>query len=143
MKFASAVLPLLAFVSSVAAQASHIGVPPPGTQISPGQSLDVSIVKYNGLQGSTEVGLVLSLQYCNPAPCPDPVNQLGFILYTGKWTQDGFKNGQMWDNITVTIPDFDFTTAPARLVETRFHLIGAGPAANLETNTLDLQMVVN
>ncbi|KAF5352838.1 hypothetical protein D9756_006101 [Leucocoprinus leucothites] len=145
MNLVSVVLPLLAFVTSVAAQASHIGYPTAGTQIQPGQSLSVQVVKDVSIMGSIEVGLVLSLQYCPPPnACPNPVNELGFVLYTGKWTQTGQnpRQGEMWDNITVTIPDYDFQfPAPARLIETRFHLIGGGPAAVLETNTVDLQLV--
>ncbi|KAJ3571623.1 hypothetical protein NP233_g3641 [Leucocoprinus birnbaumii] len=169
MKFASIALPLFAFVTSVAAQASHIGYPTAGTRIRPGHPLSVQIVKdvcsfestgrraFADIQrwlslwlriacgGSIEVGLVLSLQTCTSAGnCPDPVDDLGFILYTGKWTQTGqnLGQGEIWDNITVTIPNETFTNPiPAQIVENRFHLIGAGPAAILETNTVAVQIV--
>jgi hypothetical protein len=45
MKFASVALPLLAFVTYVAAQASYIGYPPAGAVVYEGQEVTVQIIK--------------------------------------------------------------------------------------------------
>ncbi|KAJ3571625.1 hypothetical protein NP233_g3643 [Leucocoprinus birnbaumii] len=144
MKFASFALPLLAFASSVAAQATFITLPTAGTQVSKGSNITVQITKKDSMMGSIEVGLVLSFQYCGTSsPCPSATNQLGDILYIGKLDAPFHDTpGEPYENITVTIPDYSFEDpAPAQIIETRFHLIGAGPAAILETNTVAVQLV--
>ncbi|KAF5352837.1 hypothetical protein D9756_006102 [Leucocoprinus leucothites] len=143
MKPASVILPLLAFATSVAAQASHIGLPTAGTRVHKGQNMTVQVVVPNSIMGSIEVGIVLSFQYCPlPNPCPNPTNQLGSILYVGKLEAKFHEiPGQPYENFTITIPDYDFwDPAPAQIIENRFHLIGAGPAAVLETNTVAVQL---
>ncbi|KXN85697.1 hypothetical protein AN958_10880 [Leucoagaricus sp. SymC.cos] len=144
MKLSSFALPLLAFVTSAAAQASHIGYPPAGTRVHRGQDLTVQIVRPNSIMGSIEVGLVLSFQYCKASgTCPNPTNELGSIMYVGKLDPDFHEiPGKPYENFTVTLPNFDFVPpGPAQIIENRFHLIGGGPAAVLETNTVFVNVV--
>ncbi|KAF9444345.1 hypothetical protein P691DRAFT_711983 [Macrolepiota fuliginosa MF-IS2] len=143
MKFAAVLVSSLAFASTVVAQGSHIGYPKTGAVVHKGKKTTVQIVRPNSIMGSTEVGLVLSFQYCQkPNPCPPANNQLGSVLFVGKLNPQFHEiPGQPYQNFTVTIPNFDFwAPGPAQIISTRFHLIGAGPAPVLETNVVNVTL---
>jgi hypothetical protein len=80
----------------------------------------------NSLQGSEEVGLVISLASCSDlgSSCAPPTSRLGSILYNGPYTPVLHEQpGRPYENFTLTVPE-GFTPGTAQLASSRFHLIG-------------------
>ncbi|KAF9524265.1 hypothetical protein CPB83DRAFT_898019 [Crepidotus variabilis] len=140
MKFSSFFVAALSIVGA-AAQASCIGSPAAGSNISPNQQITVQVVRPNSIQGSTEVGLAIGLLMCQQNPCPPPSGQLGSVLYTGQFSPQPMGMGQYYQNFTVTVPSYFQAPNKAQLATARLHLIGAGPSPNLELNTVSLNIV--
>ncbi|KAF9465598.1 hypothetical protein BDZ94DRAFT_1214424 [Collybia nuda] len=127
------------------AQRSFIWSPSEGTTVTRGHQFVVQVVRPNSIQGSTEVGIVIGLQSCpvtNPYPCAPPNEQVGSILYNGKYNPQLHEMpGRPYQNFTVTVPDVDYFAGRAQLSVSRFHLIGAGPSPTLELNNVTLNVV--
>ncbi|KAF9444344.1 hypothetical protein P691DRAFT_348922 [Macrolepiota fuliginosa MF-IS2] len=141
MKFTSALLPILALITTATAQRSYIRNPTNGTSVAKGTPVVVQLVRPNSIQGSTEVGIALSFQSCPSSPCPPAEQQLGSILFVGQYNPQLHEiPGNPYQNFTVTIPDFDFGPGRAEIISTRFHLIGAGPSPVLETNVVEVNL---
>ncbi|KAF5352836.1 hypothetical protein D9756_006103 [Leucocoprinus leucothites] len=137
--------PFITLATTASAQRAYIRSPASGVTVHKGQSVVLQLVRPNSIQGSREVGLALSFQTCANGACSDPVNRLGTVLYTGPYDPQLHEiPGNPYENFTLTIPDSEFfQPGKAQLISTRLHLIGAGPSATLETNTVDVNLVNN
>ncbi|KAF8075234.1 hypothetical protein FPV67DRAFT_1446176 [Lyophyllum atratum] len=143
MKFFVPVLSALAFLGASNAQRSFIGSPLNGATVTSGCNVVVQVVRPNSIQGSIEVGIVIGLQSCpvsDPTrPCLPPSQAVGAVLFKGTFNPVLHEQpGRPYQNFTVTIPNF---LGKAQLSVSRFHLIGAGPAAVLEFNNITLNVV--
>ncbi|KAF9031443.1 hypothetical protein BJ165DRAFT_1306002, partial [Panaeolus papilionaceus] len=128
------------FVTTIWAQASHIGLPLDGTTVKQGKKFVVQVIRPNSIQGSIEAGLVIGLLPCQwfttDPQCPPPSAQIGSILFNGKFSPQFHEiPGQPYQNFTVTVPA-EFPLGVAQLATARFHLIGAGPSPTLELNNV-------
>ncbi|RDB18469.1 hypothetical protein Hypma_000294 [Hypsizygus marmoreus] len=145
MKFIPTIIAILSLLGATNAQRSFIGNPQDGATVTGGRRTVVQVVRPDSLQGSTEVGIVIGLQSCpitNPFPCAPPNEQVGTILYKGKYKPKLHEQpGRPYQNFTVTIPDADYFVGRAQLSVVRFHLIGAGPSPVLELNNITLNVV--
>lgn len=144
MKLFVPILSALAFLGATNAQRSFIGSPADGKTVRRGRKLVVQVVRPNSIQGSVEVGMVIGLQSCSDLtrPCFPPSQAVGSVLYNGRYKPVLHEQpGRPYQNFTVTIPDLDYMVGRAQLSVSRFHLIGAGPAAALEFNNITLNVV--
>nr|GAT49293.1 predicted protein [Mycena chlorophos] len=144
MKFISTLIALSALiVVSVRGQATSVGAPAAGTNIRLGKKFTVQIDRPNSIEGGTEVGLAIALAACPGGTCPDPSGQLGYVLYAGQFSPTTHPMAQIYENFSVTAPSADagLTTGPAQLAVVRLWLAGAGPAPDVETHTVALNMV--
>jgi len=134
------------FASAVFAQ-SIIGAPPDGTQVKPGQKVKIMVISPYSVEGSVEVGLVISFLSCATFPnslCLTPQQQLGSILYNGPY-KPGSPNPNPYhlephQNFTVQIPP-GTNTGNGQLAVTDFVLVGAGPSPTYQIQNITLNVV--
>jgi len=143
MKFLATLSSFVLFVATVKAQASFIRLPTQGTTVQWYQNVVVQVVRPFSLQGSQEVGLAIGLFSCpNETPCKPPTEEMGAVLFRGPYDPQLHEMpGRPYQNYTVTIPPLYFLQGRALLTVTRFHLIGAGPAAALELNNVTINVI--
>ncbi|KAN0124623.1 hypothetical protein V8E53_015752 [Lactarius tabidus] len=135
MKLASFLTLASLAVSTAFAQGIQIAYPLPNTTITPGCNITVTVVKPDFIDTEISVGLAIGMLQCT-APCPDPTEELGDVLYAGPFNPvfppPTTPNHEPQQNFTVTVPSFlqcDQTVQLAALVYT---LIGAGPSSTIE-----------
>ncbi|KAJ3551484.1 hypothetical protein NM688_g4678 [Phlebia brevispora] len=139
---------LAALVGSAFAQSAFIEAPAPGTDVTPGSNVTVTVWKPDSLTGSTDIAIVLSLQSCvGIAPAGtcdgfDASQDLGTILHYGPFDPEveppislGFH-----ENYTVTIPSSTPKGAAALLL-THLVLVGLGPYPLLDISNITLNVV--
>jgi len=133
---------------ATAAFAQHtIGAPPNDTQIKPGQKVEVMVISPYSIEGSIEVGLVISFLSCTTFPnslCLTPQQQLGSILYNGPY-KPVLPNPNPYhlephQNFTVQIPS-GTSTGNGQLAVTNFELVGAGPSPTYQIQNITLNVV--
>ncbi|EPQ52378.1 hypothetical protein GLOTRDRAFT_95968 [Gloeophyllum trabeum ATCC 11539] len=127
-------LVLASLVAAAFGQSIEIGAPSPGTTVSAGSNITISVFKPNSLTGSTEVGLVLALNPCRNNTCYAPTEVLGNVLYSGAWQPDYSQPAGALpphQNFTVQVPE-GLESGPAVLSASHMVLIGAGPAPDME-----------
>nr|GAT49326.1 predicted protein [Mycena chlorophos] len=147
MKF-SVLATTLGIATFVSAQGTRIGSPAAGANVKLGAPVTIQIIRNNGLQASTEVGMALCFLSCPTsagAVCPPPTSELGDCPFVGMFQPTTLlpKNAGEYENITVTAPGSDesFPAGRAQLAEVRLHLIGGGPEPILEINNITINMV--
>ncbi|KAI5116835.1 hypothetical protein M0805_009605 [Coniferiporia weirii] len=121
------------FAAATLAQRVSIFDPSMNQSLTPGQNITVSVVKFDSLTGSTEIGIGIALHHCNEIPCEDASEQLGSILYTGPFVPErgAGDEGQPYQNFSIAIPS-SFLPGPAVLSIAHANLVGAGPFLNTE-----------
>jgi hypothetical protein len=154
MKFASLVA-FASLVCSALGQSIEIGYPPQGSQIKPGGSFIVQVVRpvrrtllstivltglhakrfsQDTLTGSNEVAIVISLLDCPRNQCPNPADVLGNTLYSGPYDPQFPKTPTLLNapeqNFTVTTP-IDFTSnTTAQLSVVHLAIVGVSHFAS-------------
>ncbi|ORX58909.1 hypothetical protein DM01DRAFT_1333525 [Hesseltinella vesiculosa] len=134
-------LMVLGFLCMAQAQRIFIQTPTNGQKVKLGQKITVQIVRPIGLQGSIEAGLAIGLYPCSGKTCPKPATEFGDVLYHGQYNPQRHElPGHPYQNFTITLPSETFYKGNSSLNVGRFHLIGAGPSANLELESVTLQV---
>ncbi|KAJ7625293.1 hypothetical protein DFH06DRAFT_1229077 [Mycena polygramma] len=132
------------YIAAVWGQRSFIGSPHPGDTLHFNKNFTLQLVRPNGLQSSTEIGIAIGLLSCpvSQGPvCPPPTSQLGTILFTGQFAPTRHTDNTIYENFTLTVPNNDFLSAGrAQLAVVRLHLIGAGPSPVLEINNITVNL---
>ncbi|KAF8422154.1 hypothetical protein L210DRAFT_3654256 [Boletus edulis BED1] len=93
----------MALASAVLAQDLFIASPPPYTILAAGSQVTVQLVE-KSLHNRADVSI--GIQYCkSESECPDVLQDLGQILYTGPYTPGHHEDADYaYQNMTVTIP---------------------------------------
>ncbi|KAG6865694.1 hypothetical protein C0991_000308 [Blastosporella zonata] len=117
------VITALACAAGAMAQHTEIVSPADGTNVTRGQEVIVEFERFNSIQSSTEVGLVIGVQPCSDLLCDGGV--IGTVLYNGPYNPTIRGPGAVqYENFTVTIPNDSSFSGRAQLSVTRFYLIG-------------------
>jgi hypothetical protein len=131
MKLAS-FLTFASLAVSAFAQGIQIAYPPSGASVAHGSSITVTVVKPDTIDTDESVGLAIGMLQCT-APCPDPTQQLGTVLYAGafnpQFPPSSSPNHQPQQNFTVTVPNF---SGSVQLAAIHYALVGAGPSSTLQ-----------
>ncbi|KAJ7292681.1 hypothetical protein C8J57DRAFT_1160945 [Mycena rebaudengoi] len=135
---------LTACAALVAAQNAQIDSPLPGTVVGLGQTITVQLERPRVIgPSSVEVGVAIAIKSCAATACTPPSQGLGTVLFTGPFTPaiHGIPS-RPYQNFTVTLPSGDaFSTGPAQLSVSRFHLLGDAPVPTLQFLTVALNVV--
>ena len=70
-----------------------------------------------------EVGIALAIDSCDNGACPQPQNQLGYVLYAGPFTPTTPYSDGFYENFTFQVPEY-MSTGPAVFTLTHLCLLG-------------------
>jgi hypothetical protein len=144
MKLASFLTLASLAVSTAFAQGIEIGFPLPNTRIKPGRNITVQVVKPLFIDTEISVGLAIGMLQCT-APCPDPTDELGTVLYAGAFNPQfpppTTPNHEPQQNFTVTVPSFLQHGQTVQLAALVYTLIGAELSSTIQqaSEILDVQ----
>ncbi|KAJ3490653.1 hypothetical protein NLI96_g1283 [Meripilus lineatus] len=142
MKFIAVVA---ALATTALAQSIAIGVPAAGSNIFPGESLNVEVDLPQTLTGTREVAIAIGLLSCNQfgGDCGniDVSQDLGTILFSGDYNpQLSDPSKPPFQHFSVPVP-VSLPIGTASLNVAHFSLVGAGPEAFFEVKNITLNVV--
>ncbi|EIW74010.1 hypothetical protein CONPUDRAFT_68036 [Coniophora puteana RWD-64-598 SS2] len=105
MKFSLAAATAL-FAGAAVAQNVAIAHPPAGASMTSGQNFTVQLNKANSLSPSSDIAVVIGLNSCTSGACPDPSQEIGYVLYSGPFSPSQSDDPALPpnQNFTVQIP---------------------------------------
>ncbi|KIY70617.1 hypothetical protein CYLTODRAFT_487900 [Cylindrobasidium torrendii FP15055 ss-10] len=129
MKSLAAALALC--TSTAFGQSMSILQPTEGTVLTPGENTTVQLSVTNSNTGFYQVGLAITLADCGEGECQPATETMGRLLYTGGYapTQVG---PHIYQNFTVTVPDYATGWNNSLLQVAHFYILGASSIPVLE-----------
>ncbi|KAH7882575.1 hypothetical protein F5I97DRAFT_1906292 [Phlebopus sp. FC_14] len=127
MRFFKTALSTALFVTSVLCQGIVINSPSPGTTITPGSNITVSVGMSDFPENIETVGMAIGLQSCNSSiPCGPPLDDgVSTVLYIGPWNPSfGSEYSNIYQDFNVTIPS-TVSSGAANLAAVGYYLVGA------------------
>ncbi|PPQ69125.1 hypothetical protein CVT26_003573 [Gymnopilus dilepis] len=100
---------LLSTTFLAAAHGMSIGAPKPFDSLTPGQVATVQLIEpisTSAAAGFDEVGLVIGIVSCGVSACPPPTEDLGEVIFVGKYESQGLmpNTQSTFRNYTFTVP---------------------------------------